>query len=63
MSTSMGFVDVVVKICCTFLIIFYDVGPFRRNMSGTRWMHLVREMGVFIYRLFLRSVQWLVQIS
>ena len=27
----MWFVDVAVKICCTFTVIFYDVGPFRRN--------------------------------
>ena len=59
----MRFVDVAVKICCTLPIIFYDVGPFLRNRFGTHWTHLVRERGVFSYRLFLCRFQWLVQIS
>ena len=59
MWTCMGFLDVAVKICSTFTIILYDVGPFRRNRFGTHWTHLVRERGVFSYRLFLwRSNGW-----
>ena len=60
----MGFVDVAVKICSTFpIIIFYDVGPFRRDRFGTYWEHLIRDRGVLSYRLFLCRVHCLVQIS
>ena len=63
MWTCMRFVDIAVKICRTFPIILYDVGPFFRNRFGMRWTHLVRERGVFSYRLFLCRFQWSVQIS
>ena len=61
--TYMRFVDVAVKICYNFPIIFYDVGLFRRSRFGTSWTHLVRERGVFSYSLFWWRVQWLVHIS
>ena len=49
----MGFLDSAAKSFSNFpIIIFYDVGPFRRNRFGMCWTHLVRERGVFFIGCF-----------